>query len=178
MKCKHFYTEKILERGRILFKEVSFNETITLILLLLFHLYPATAVFSFFFSPYWETDILASVNLGAFLEGASLVTQTVKNLPIIQETWDQSLGWEDLLEKGMATDSSILAWRISWTQQSGGLQSMGSQRVRHDWTTNTGREKVYKTVGYISQGHIASLVKVTLIGSWNGCICFKEGNVM
>lgn len=70
MKCKHFYIEKILERGRLLFK-VSFNETITL--LLLFHLYPAIAVFSFFF-PCWESDILVSVNLGGFLEGASLVT--------------------------------------------------------------------------------------------------------
>ena len=47
------------------------------------------------------------------------------------------LVWEDLLEKGMATCSSILAWRIPWTEETGGLQSMGSQRVRHDWATNT-----------------------------------------
>ena len=56
----------------------------------------------------------------------------VKNLPAIQETWVQSLGREDPLEKGMATHSSILAWRIPWTEEPGGLQSMLSQRVRHD----------------------------------------------
>ena len=56
----------------------------------------------------------------------------VKNHPTMQETQVQSLGWEDPLEKGMATLSSILAWRIPWTEEPGGLQSMGSQRVRHD----------------------------------------------
>ena len=56
----------------------------------------------------------------------------VKNLPTMQETRAGSLGQEDSLEKEMATCSSILAWRISWTEESGGLQSMGSQRVRHD----------------------------------------------
>ena len=56
----------------------------------------------------------------------------VKNMPAMQETWVQSLGWEDPLEKGLATHSSILAWRIPWTEESGGLQCMGSQRVRHD----------------------------------------------
>ena len=61
----------------------------------------------------------------------------VKNLPAMQETWVQSLGREDPLEKGMATHSSILAWRIPWTEKTGGLQSMGSQRVRHDWATST-----------------------------------------
>ena len=55
----------------------------------------------------------------------------VKNLPAMQETQLQSLGWEDPLEKGMATHSSILAWRIQWTEEPGRLQSMGSQRVRH-----------------------------------------------
>ena len=59
----------------------------------------------------------------------SLVAQLVKNLPAIQETWIRSLGWEDPLEKGMATHSSILAWRIPWTEQPGGAQSMGCQRV-------------------------------------------------
>ena len=63
---------------------------------------------------------------------ASLVAQTVKNLPAMQEIQVQSLGWEDPLEKGMATDSSILAWRISWTEEPGGLQSMWSQRVGLD----------------------------------------------
>ena len=54
-------------------------------------------------------------------------------VPVMQETWVQSLGWEDTLEKGMATHSSILAWRIPWTDEPGGLQlSMGSRRVRHN----------------------------------------------
>ena len=56
----------------------------------------------------------------------------VNNLPAMQETWVQSLGWEDTLEKGMATHSSILAWRIPWTVESSGLQSMESPRVKHD----------------------------------------------
>ena len=68
---------------------------------------------------------------------ASLVGQLVKNLPEVQETQVWSLGWEDHLEKEMATHSTILAWKISETEEPGGLQSMGSQRVRHDWATNT-----------------------------------------
>ena len=56
---------------------------------------------------------------------AFLVVQTVKNLPAMEETWVRSLGWEDPLEKGMVTHSSILAWRIPWTEEPGGLQSMG-----------------------------------------------------
>ena len=63
---------------------------------------------------------------------ASLVAQIVKNLPDTQETRVRSLGQEDLLEKGMATHSSILAWRSPWTEEPGGLQSMKLQRVRHD----------------------------------------------
>ena len=60
----------------------------------------------------------------------------VKNLPAMQETWIWSLGWEDLLEKGMASHSSILACRIHWTEEPGGLQSIGPQRVRHEWVTS------------------------------------------
>ena len=60
---------------------------------------------------------------------ASLVAQTAKNLPVMQETRDQSLGWEDPLEKGMATHFSILAWRIPWAAEPGRLQSIGLQRV-------------------------------------------------
>ena len=60
------------------------------------------------------------------------MTQMVKNLPVMQETRVPSLAGEDPLEKGMATHSSILAWRIPWTEESGGLQFMGSQKVRHD----------------------------------------------
>ena len=63
---------------------------------------------------------------------ASLVTQLVKNGPEMPATWVQSLGWEDPLEEGMATHSSILAWGIPRTEEPGGLQSMGSHSVRHD----------------------------------------------
>ena len=67
---------------------------------------------------------------------ASLVVQTMRNLPAMQETWVQSLGLEDPLEKGMATHSSILAWRIPGTEEPGGLQSMGLQRVGHNLAVN------------------------------------------
>ena len=69
---------------------------------------------------------------GDVFMGASLVAQLVKNLPAVQETRAQSLGWEDPLEKQMATHSSILVWKISWTEEPGGLQSMGLQRVGDD----------------------------------------------
>ena len=62
----------------------------------------------------------------------SLVAQRVKRLPAMQETWVRSLGWEDPLEKEMATHPSVLAWKIPWTEKPGGLQSMGSQRVGHN----------------------------------------------
>ena len=61
-----------------------------------------------------------------------MVAQTIKNLSAMQETGVQSLGWEDPLEEEMATHSSVLAWRIPLTEEPGGLQSMGSQRVRHE----------------------------------------------
>ena len=73
----------------------------------------------------------------SFPWAASLVVQMVKNLPAMWETWVRFLCREDLLEKRMATHSSTLAWRIPWTEEPGGLQSMGSQRVWHDWATNT-----------------------------------------
>ena len=75
---------------------------------------------------------------GLWPRGASLVVQLVNNLPPMPEMrvqsldWENSLDWEDSLEKGMATHSSILAWRIPWTEEPGGLQSMGSQRVGCD----------------------------------------------
>ena len=65
-------------------------------------------------------------------DGTSLVAQMVKCLPTMQETRVQSLDWEDLLEKEMVTHSSILAWKIPWTEEPGGLQSMGLQRVGHN----------------------------------------------
>ena len=82
----------------------------------------------------------------------SLVAQMVKNLPAAQETQVQLLDCEDPLEKGMATHSSILAWRILWTEEPGGLQSKGSQRVRHDWVTNiftTATSPIFQLAGAI-----------------------------
>ena len=67
----------------------------------------------------------------------SLVAQMVKNLPTMRETWVQFLSREDPLEKGTATHSRILAWGIPWIEEPGGLQSMGSQKVRQHWVTNT-----------------------------------------
>ena len=66
----------------------------------------------------------------------TLVAQIVKHLPTMWETWVQSLGWKDFLEKEMATHSSILAWKTPWTEETGRLQSMGLQRVGHDWATS------------------------------------------
>ena len=78
----------------------------------------------------WACD---GIIWGGFREvGASLVAQRLKHLPATLETWVQSLGREDSLEKEMATHSSILAWRIPRTEEPGGLQSTGSQRVRHN----------------------------------------------
>ena len=65
----------------------------------------------------------------------------------MQETWVRSLGWEDPLEKGMATHSNILAWKIPWTEETGGLQSTGLRRVRNNWTTKE-QEKTSKTEVY------------------------------
>ena len=77
--------------------------------------------------------------------GASLVAQMVKKLPTMQETWVQCRrpGF-NALEKGMETHSSILAWRIPWTDETGSLQFMGSQRVGHNWATNTFTFSVFK----------------------------------
>ena len=72
------------------------------------------------------SDSLLSLLL--ILPGGSVI----KNLPAVQEPWVQSLGQEDPLDKGMATQSSILAWRIPWTEEPGGLQSLGSQSIRYD----------------------------------------------
>ena len=82
---------------------------------------------------------------------ASLVAQLVKNMPVTQETWVRSLGWEDPLEKGNATYSSILAWRIPWTV-------MGSQRVGHDWATFTSlRVNISAVLCKYNVGHTCNL---------------------
>ena len=65
-----------------------------------------------------------------------LLAQRLKHLPAMRETWVRSLGWEDPLEKEMATHYSVLAWRIPWIEEPGRLQSMGLQRVGHDWATS------------------------------------------
>ena len=75
-------------------------------------------------------------SVSGFWRAPSLVAQRLKHLPAMQETWVQSLGWQDPLEKEMATHSSTLAWRIPWTEELGRLQSTESQRVGHDWTTS------------------------------------------
>ena len=64
------------------------------------------------------------------------MAQTIKCLPTMQETWVQSLGQENPLEKEMATHSSTVAWKIPWTEEPGRVQSMGSQRVGHDWVSS------------------------------------------
>ena len=84
-----------------------------------------------------ETDDNDSSYKGLSNSMVFLVVQMVKNLPAKQDTLVQSLSRDDPLEKGMATHSSILAWRIPWTEEHGRLQSMGMQRVGHNWATNT-----------------------------------------
>ena len=88
--------------------------------------------------PTWKPH-KCSILINHFLSitRASLVTQVVKNLPAIWKTWVPSLGWEDLLEKRSATYSSILVWRIPWTEEPGRLLSTGSQRMGHNWVTFT-----------------------------------------
>ena len=87
--------------------------------------------------------------------GASLVAQSVKNLPAMQETQIQSLGWEDPLEKGMAAHSTILVGEFPWTEEPGRVQSMGLQRVGHDWAANT----------FTFIAHFVTF-KNALIGTW------------
>ena len=84
----------------------------------------------------WSVVLAANLNRmvrEAWWSEASLVAQRVKRLPAMWDTWVQSLGWEDPLEKEMATHSSSLAWDIPWMEAPGRLQSMGLQRVGHDW---------------------------------------------
>ena len=79
-------------------------------------------------------------------ESTPLLAQIVKNLPSVQETWVWSLSWEDPLQKGMAAHSTILAWRIPWTEEPGGLQSVGSQRVRDDLVTRQQQRPLSHTI--------------------------------
>ena len=102
---------------------------------------PALAGGFFTNSNTWEAPLSLSlyththIHTHTQFESPSLVAQMVKNLLLMQETRVPSLGWNDALEKGMAIHSSTLAWRIPWTEETGRLQSMGLQRLRHDWVT-------------------------------------------
>ena len=95
---------------------------------------------------------------------------TVKNLPVMQETRVQSLGWEDPLEKGMAIHSSILAWRIPWREKPGRLQFMGSQRVRHGWVINTHTHKSGQNTGGKSLGEIQKFLLYQWVRSSHRCL--------
>ena len=99
----------------------------------------------------------------------------------MQETQDRCLGWEDSLEKEMATHSSILAWRIPWTEEPGGLQSMGSQRVEHGWATKQGTlpaqteyvSLMYKMVPAAWKNHLFAFTRkqnrAVVAGDWAHC---------
>ena len=91
---------------------------------------------------------------------ASVVAQMVKNFPAMWETWVRFLGWEDHLEEGMATHSSILAWRMPWTEEPGGLQSMVLQRVGHDSVTK------HSTVINVSLIYLLPPAKFCLVKLW------------
>ena len=89
-----------------------------------------------------------------------------ENLPAMLETWVQSPGWEDSLEKEMVTHSSILAWKILWTEDPGGLQSIGSQRVGHDWATkHAGRNKKFQVL-FLSQTFVAFVARNVFFHQW------------
>ena len=90
-----------------------------------------------------ESDVTELLNwTEQKLSWVSLVAQMVKSLPAMKETWIRSLAWKDPLEKKMANHSSVLAWKIPWTENPGSLQPMGLQRVRHDWTTSLSLSRV------------------------------------
>ena len=97
---------------------------------------------------------------------SSLVAQMVKHLPTMQETWVRSLSQEDLLEKEMTTHSNTLAWKIPWMEEPGRLQSMGLQRVRHDWATSFSLfhfSVMFRL--YFSMGFLRSMDSINL------CLC-------
>ena len=122
--------------SRSLYKfHLSFDINASEVLGLTFLWFSTTRFFFFFLNPCFPS-VLDYVRFYSY-NRVSLVAQMVKNLSAMQATQVWSLGWEDPLEKEMVTHSSILAWRISWTEEPGGLQSMRSQRVWHDWVTNT-----------------------------------------
>ena len=96
----------------------------------------------------------------------------LKNLPAVQETGVWSLGWEDSLQKVMATHSSVLAWRIPWMVEPSRIQSMGSQRVRHDWVTNTLICRYSHKGSIWNLGHLIFLIFVICFDCTRCGICF------
>ena len=92
-----------------------------------------------------------------------LVTQRLKSLPEMRETWVWSLGWEDSLKKGMATHSSILVWRIPWMEEPGGLQSMGSQRVGRNWMTSLSLSSIKQFLHYVYNIYTHTIQKTGII---------------
>ena len=90
----------------------------------------------------------------------------VKNLPAMQETWVRSLGQEDPLKEGMATYSSIMAWRILWTEEPGRLQSMGLQRIGHDLATNTSH---FQGTYVLKKGSRSQTLDLLCRAKWGRC---------
>ena len=95
---------------------------------------------------------------------ASLVAQMLQNLPAMQETWVLSLGWEDPLEEGMATHSSILAWTIPMDKGAWRAQSMGSQRVGQDWATKHYEATTVKTMCYLQEKNASKMYQKNSMG--------------
>ena len=96
----------------------------------------------------------------------------VKNPPVKQETWVRSLGREDPLEKGMKTHSNILAWEIPWREEPGGLQSMGSQRVRHNWVTNT-HTSVWTHMSFNLYTYLCTYIQINIEKDTDVCLCVR-----
>ena len=128
-------------------------------------------------------DLLLSTTLGSPVSSPSTSwgMQTINNLPAMQETWVWSVGQEDPLEKGMATRSSELAWRIPQTGEPGGLQSMGSHRVGRDWTVNytfspslsTESPTSWELPGQIKRARRPPLEHGALDALKEACVCSK-----
>ena len=108
--------------------------------------------------------------------GASLMAQRLKHLPPMWDTWVRSLGWEDPLEKEMVTHSSILAWRIPWAEEPGGLQSTGSQRVGHHLATE--RVHTRATQRVYPQGQPGITLRVWILHFQNSCVSASTPSVL
>ena len=128
-----------------------------------------THEFTYHLRNIWE--LVSAVFWAGVQQWFSLVLwllNSVKNLPAVQETQVQSMGWEDALEKGMATHPSTLAWRIPWMEKPGRLQSMGSHRVGHDWSDLAGSFNYNLTV--FCCGYLLCLWQWVFQGSYLGIL--------